>query len=90
MDLLNAAEKSIYQQNEVYWMPCDAFLAACFLHPETAKKSFKCSASVELRGHKTRAQMVIGHMENSEPNVSVITELNIDLFKELLLKAFKH
>lgn len=88
MDLLNAAEKSIYAVEEKIWLPCDAFLAAIFLHPKIAKTSNKCKASVELRGHKTRAQMVIHHMDQKEPNICLITEINMDLFKSLMVDTF--
>ncbi|GLV39241.1 uncharacterized protein CBL_06291 [Carabus blaptoides fortunei] len=90
MNLLNAAEKRIYEDMEKFWWPCDAFLVAAFLFPDVAKTSLNCHASVELHGNRTRAQMVINHTKELKPNVAVITELNLDLFKSILLQTFNH
>lgn len=73
-----------------FWCPCDAFLVAAFLYPDVAKTVLNCHASVELQGYRTRAQMVINHKKELEPNVAIITELNLDLFKSILLNTFNH
>ncbi|XP_018577544.1 uncharacterized protein LOC108915879 [Anoplophora glabripennis] len=88
MELLTRAEKKIYANNFKFWLPCDAFLVFCFLNPK--KHIIKQSihhATVELYSSYTRGQVVLDHLKNKLPNVTIVEMLDGELFKEYILKA---
>lgn len=88
MNLLTRAEKKIYTNNYQYWLPCDAFLIFCFLNPdEHVTKQSIHHATVELYSSYTRGQVVLDHLKNNSPNVTIIENFNGELFKDYVLKA---
>lgn len=67
-------------------MPCDAFLAAAFLEPDKIiKEKSRYYATIELHGLQTRGQVVIDHLKAHKENVTIIQQIDGDLFKQLLL-----
>ncbi|RZC38428.1 uridine nucleosidase 1 [Asbolus verrucosus] len=87
IELLNRAEKSIYRKNEKIWLPCDAFLAAAFLYPDSIITRKSChNATVELYGSQTRGQIVLDHLKTKKENVTIIEEIDTESFKKLLMK----
>jgi inosine-uridine nucleoside N-ribohydrolase len=68
-------------------VPCDAFLVAAFLYPDTmiTKKSTH-NATVELHGSQTRGQIVLDHLKTKRDNVTIIEEVDPELFKQLLMQ----
>jgi inosine-uridine nucleoside N-ribohydrolase len=87
IQLLNEAEKQLSRKNPKVWVPCDAFLVAAFLYPDTmiTKKSTH-NATVELHGSQTRGQIVLDHLKTKRDNVTIIEEVDPELFKQLLMK----
>lgn len=88
--LIDSAEKSVYGEptKQEIWMPCDAFLALSFLHPQKAVvKSRKEHVSIELHGRKTRGQAVLDHLSQNQANAVLIEEVNNTLMKEILMRA---
>lgn len=84
---MNRAEKSIYPETEVIWLPCDAFLVAAVLYPDFIKKQKDYHVTIELHGKKTRGQLVLDHLQSSKPNVTIIEDIDGEYFKEILLGA---
>lgn len=94
MNLMNPVEKSIYSkcQFDQYFV-CDAICVASFLCSKLIKNTYKIHATVELQGLYTRGQMVIDHrniLEENLPNVCFVTEVDVELFKKMLLFAAGH
>nr|CAD7402209.1 unnamed protein product [Timema cristinae] len=88
MDLMNAIERSVYEKaNLSHWMPCDALLSAVVLYAQVTTKCHSCHMTVELHGHFTRGQAIVDHLEENEPNVTVVDQLDVELFKRLLIEA---
>ncbi|XP_023026570.1 nucleoside hydrolase [Leptinotarsa decemlineata] len=86
--LLLKAEENVYPPSRFdRWFPCDAILTFCYLNPDKyiTKKSMH-HATIELHGSKTRGQVVLNHMNNNTPNVTIIGSFDEELFKEELLK----
>lgn len=88
--LLTEVERKIYAK-EKYWLPCDAFLAACYLFPHRMiEESFLTSLVVETQGRNTRGQTVIDHRNKDEPrNVKVITKFHREEFQKIVYEAIK-
>lgn len=73
---LNLAEAVCYKSFDT-WMPCDGFLAAIFLFPNTCiKRTRTFHATVELTGNFTRGQMILDHLRENDDNVVIIDLLN--------------
>lgn len=89
MDLLTMAEKLITLTNINIWDPCDAFVVAAFLNPSIIVASREMHVTVELFGTKTRGQIVVDHLGEEKPNARMITKLDEELFKEMLVNAAK-
>ncbi|KAF2899926.1 hypothetical protein ILUMI_06265 [Ignelater luminosus] len=92
MELLNRAEKSIYPEKEnppdSIWYPCDALCVIAMLYPnESITKQSKHNATVELHGSKTRGQIVLDHLKQKDPNVTMLEKINDEFIKEILLQA---
>ncbi|KAG5896290.1 hypothetical protein JTB14_008846 [Gonioctena quinquepunctata] len=86
--LLAKAEESVYKGSKYkHWLPCDAFLAFCYLNPGSSiKKNTLHHATVELHGTHTRGQVVLDHLKGKKPNVSIIEEFDEELFKKEVLR----
>ncbi|XP_015513563.2 inosine-uridine preferring nucleoside hydrolase [Neodiprion lecontei] len=69
------------------YTPCDAILAAIVLRPDMATKLIEHHADIELTGRRTRGQVVIDHLASNKPNTNIVTECNLEIFKELLILA---
>nr|CAD7259739.1 unnamed protein product [Timema shepardi] len=88
MDLMNAIERPLYEKaNLSHWMPCDALLSAVVLDSQVTTKCHSCHMTVELHGHFTRGQAIVDHLEENEPNVTVVDQVDVALFKRLLIEA---
>lgn len=92
MKLMNAVEKSIYMlhNNDTSYLACDAAGVAVMLDPNVITKSFTTHATVELCGRFTRGQTVIDHNNLHIPNVKIVTQMDEDKFKEMLMVAAGH
>jgi inosine-uridine nucleoside N-ribohydrolase len=66
------------------WMPCDCFIAVCFILPHAIKKSEFHHVSIELGGNFTRGMMVIDHIRTEKPNATIITEIDTEMFKNYI------
>jgi inosine-uridine nucleoside N-ribohydrolase len=86
---LNPIETEAYKKFKE-WMPCDLFLAATFILPKMIKKVEKYHIDVELAGNHTRGQMVIDHLKKNPTNAYIISEIDIEMFKELMLWVCHH
>lgn len=87
LKLLAEAEKIVYSMHDSKnWIPCDTFLAFCYMNPEKHITKF-CShhASVELHGSLTRGQVVLDHNKKNKPNVTIIEDIHTELFKQEML-----
>lgn len=86
---LDPIEKIAYKKYTT-WMPCDCFSVACFIIPEIIKREERHHVSIELGGFHCRAMMVIDHLRDSEPNATIIKEIDVDLFKKFMLWVCHH
>ncbi|KAJ8955605.1 hypothetical protein NQ318_001435 [Aromia moschata] len=85
--LLTRADRKVYAELD-YWIPCDAFLCFCFLDPEKhISKTSIHHVTIELHSCYTRGQVVLDHLRNKKPNVTIIENFHSELFKDLLLKS---
>lgn len=89
LKLLTSAEHKVYEMHKwCNWNVPDAFLMAAMLFPDTIVKAKETyNATVELRGEFTRGQMVLDHLRQKEPNVTIIHEINEDNFKQVVIDA---
>lgn len=88
--LLDPIERKAYAAM-TYWIPCDNFIACCFIDPRMIKKMKKWHVTVELSGNHTRGQMILDHGKQPGPeNAYVIEEIDIDLFKKFMLWICGH
>lgn len=87
MDLIE--ENSHYRNN---FLPCDAFLIACYFFPQMIKQMKHHNVSVELNGKETRGQMLLDHRRTEKPkkNAHVIEEVDAEFFKKVLLSVCGH
>ncbi|XP_026469820.1 uncharacterized protein C1683.06c-like [Ctenocephalides felis] len=93
MNLMNPIEKSIYGKYKTdFYYVCDAICVACFLYPDLVKNSYEVHATVELQGLYARGQMVLDHRKifANLPNVLFVTDINLEMFKKMLLFAAGH
>ncbi|KAJ8966093.1 hypothetical protein NQ317_008768 [Molorchus minor] len=87
LDLLTKAEKKVYF-NYDFWTPCDAFLCFCFLDPEKyITRKIQHHATIELHSGYTRGQVVLDHLKNKPPNVTIIENFDSQLFKDIILES---
>lgn len=89
-NLLDPVEIKAYTNTLPGWTPCDNFLACCFILPKMIKKMEKRHVTVELSGNHTRGQMIIDHLKKEEPNAFVIEQIDVELFKKLMLWVCEH
>jgi inosine-uridine nucleoside N-ribohydrolase len=87
--LLDPVEKVAYQKFKT-WMPCDLFLAACFILPSIITRMEEHYITVELGGFHCRAMMVIDHLKDNKPNARIIKEIDNDMFKKFILWVCNH
>nr|XP_022909486.1 uncharacterized protein LOC111420674 [Onthophagus taurus] len=87
IQLLTEAERNIYTHKKdfEYWLPCDAFLAAAFVNPACLELTKSFHATVELHGYETRGQLILDHNKNEKDNVVIITKINENVFKNVLM-----
>lgn len=88
--LLTEVEKKVYAE-EKYWLPCDSFLAACYLFPERMiVESFPTTLTIETSGQNTRGQTVIGHKnKHRRQNVQVISKFCKEEFQKIVYESIK-
>lgn len=85
--LLDPVEMKALGERE-FWTPFDAYAMASFVAPEIVKKTENFHMTIELGGFFTRGQTVIDHIgRESCKNVTVIEEIDVEMFKELMLKV---
>ncbi|KAL1124161.1 hypothetical protein AAG570_001931 [Ranatra chinensis] len=93
MSLMDQAEAPILERGRSlgleYWINCDQLLASIVIDQEIIKQRMECYATVELGGHHTRGQMVVDHLRERKPNVSIITEVDVEKHKQRLLALKK-
>ena len=88
---MNSIEKKLFVDKGLeYWSICDVLLIAVILCPaEVIGQASECNATVELHGAHTRGQ--IGRIWNQDTsNCVIITELNIEFCKKLLIWTADH
>ncbi|XP_015603973.1 uncharacterized protein C1683.06c [Cephus cinctus] len=88
--MMNDIEHKVYSQSKKvkpFYSPCDAFVAGVFLRPDMAKTVVEYHADIELNGMLTRGQVVLDHLKSNKPNVYLITDIDFELFQELLIFA---
>ncbi|KAJ3650753.1 hypothetical protein Zmor_016833 [Zophobas morio] len=86
IQLLTKADRNIYRKSD-FWLPCDAFLAAAFVNPgKIITKTSRHNASIELHGSQTRGQVVLDHSKTKKENVTIIEQINTELFQEMLMQ----
>ncbi|XP_063989849.1 nucleoside hydrolase-like [Diachasmimorpha longicaudata] len=90
VELINKVEGGVYlkQTKKEFYRPCDAFTAAVLLNPDLVIKKTDYHADIELRGTRTRGQVVLDHLQQNEPNVHLIEEIDFRKFEELMFSAF--
>ncbi|KAG5682913.1 hypothetical protein PVAND_012231 [Polypedilum vanderplanki] len=86
---LNPVEIVAYKKYHE-WMPCDAFLAVCFIMPKIITNKEEHHISIELAGNHTRGMMVIDHMKTNLPNATIIKEIDVEMFKNFMLYVCHH
>jgi len=71
---------------------CDQFAMAAAIDGRCLKKSSHRFATVELSGRFTRGQMVVDYSNqlSRSPNVFLIDDIDIDLFKTMMLWSVNH
>lgn len=88
MNVLDLVEKNVDYRGT--FIPCDAFLIACFCFPNMITKIRKHAVSVELSGNFTRGQMILDHRREEEENAFIIEEMDARFFKKLLCWVAGH
>lgn len=61
--------------------------AAVFLVPEVATRSEHVYLTVELGGNHTRGQVVIGYKSKEATNATLVKQIDLQLFTQLLLNV---
>lgn len=87
IDLMDKIEVDPLKKN---FIPCDAYLIACFVFPQMITVEKRYNATVELSGEYARGLMVLDHKQLDEPNAFVIEDIDVDLFKKVLLWVCGH
>ncbi|CAD6208106.1 GSCOCG00010369001-RA-CDS [Cotesia congregata] len=89
--LISTVEDGIYKnkiKREIY-RPCDAFCAAALINPKIITHFENCHADIELHGVKTRGFVAIDHLRNNKPNINLVSDLDFQEFKSLMLDSFQ-
>lgn len=88
--LMDVIEKDLHYFNK--FIPCDAFLVACYAFPQMIKKIKHRNVEIELNGTITRGQMVIDYelQEKKAKNAFVIEEFDVEFFKKIMLWVCGH
>lgn len=90
MNLMDRIEQNPPRKN---FTPCDAYLIACYAFPNIITRIKHHMATVELSGEFARGLMVLDQRASgrkSKPNVYVIEDINVELFKKFLLWVCGH
>lgn len=72
------------------FVPCDAYVTACFIVPKMITKMEDFHVTVELQGKHTRGQMVIDRKKLEKPNAFLIEEIDAEMFKNFLMWLCGH
>ncbi|XP_015108975.1 inosine-uridine preferring nucleoside hydrolase [Diachasma alloeum] len=90
VELINKVEGGIYSKKmkKEFYRPCDAFVAAIVLNPDLVTKKTDYHADIELRGTRTRGQVVLDHLQDNEPNVHMIEEIDFRKYEKMMFSAF--
>ena len=84
------ATNSVLTRGDATYRPCDELVMASAIHGnDVIMDSVSCYAMVEMDGQVTRGQMVVDWREklNKKPNVHIITDLNMNMYKQLLFET---
>uniref|UniRef100_A0A6M2E2Z9 Putative inosine-uridine preferring nucleoside hydrolase n=1 Tax=Xenopsylla cheopis TaxID=163159 RepID=A0A6M2E2Z9_XENCH len=92
MKLMNKVELSIniLHNNETIYYACDSAGVAVMLNPQIIVNSFTIHTTVELYGRFTRGQTVIDHNSLYTPNTKIVTQIDDNVFKKMLMVAAGH
>jgi purine nucleosidase len=90
IEFITPVEKVAYENFNFGWMPCDLFLATCFIMPQIIKKIEEHHVTIELSGIHTRGMMVIDHLKTAKPNAHIIKEMDVEMFKKFILWVCDH
>lgn len=73
------------------FISCDPFALCAALQPKFVQEETSVHATVELKGGLTRGQMVIDwrQMLQKPVNVRLITKMDLELFKEIMMNSVK-
>lgn len=91
-ELVTRAEKRMPSHNPgaEFWRTCDALVVMTYLYPEEGiAESSEYHATVELHGLHTRGQLVLDHLKNNKPNVTILETVNEKLFMQLMCETAK-
>jgi inosine-uridine nucleoside N-ribohydrolase len=89
-ELLDPIEIKAYKGHHDEWIPCDALATACFILPHIVKKKASFHATVELAGNYTKGQLVLDHRREEKDNVTIVQEIDIDLYKKFIFWVCGH
>nr|CAD7594817.1 unnamed protein product [Timema genevievae] len=90
-ELMTKVERPMLEQKRYgFWGRCDPIAAAIAVNPQLATVVSERYATVELHGSATRGALVIDHLNkmDREPNVTIVTRVDVELYKSMLLEAF--
>nr|CAD7430319.1 unnamed protein product [Timema monikensis] len=90
-ELMTKIERPMLEQKRYgFWARCDPIAAAIAVNPQMATVVSERYATVELHGSATRGALVIDHLNkmDREPNVTIVTRVDVELYKSMLLEAF--
>nr|CAD7454828.1 unnamed protein product [Timema tahoe] len=90
-ELMTKVERPLLKQKSYgFWGRCDPIAAAIAVNPQVATVVSERYATVELHGSATRGALVIDHLNkmDREPNVTIVTRVDAELYKSMLLEAF--
>nr|CAD7202038.1 unnamed protein product [Timema douglasi] len=90
-ELMTKVERPMLEQKRYgFWGRCDPIAAAIAVNPQVATVVSERYATVELQGSATRGALVIDHLNKMdlEPNVTIVTRVDTELYKNMLLEAF--
>ena len=77
------------RRGEPTYVPCDEIAMTCAVDPNSILSQERYYSTVECHGQQTRGQMIIDYRKKSNKvaNVSIVTEINIDLYLKGLQSA---
>lgn len=67
------------------YIPCDALVAALFIHPSFAVESSDWHCVVELNGRDTRGQLVLDHLRDNANNATIVERVCPEDLKTILM-----